>query len=66
MATNVAHLNLYVSPELRAALEQAAAENDRSLSAEVRMALRAYTSSNPSATVASSPGRPRVAEGKEA
>ena len=44
MATNVAHLNLYVSPELRAALEQSAAANDRSLSAEVRVALRAYTS----------------------
>jgi hypothetical protein len=63
MAGNAAHVGLYVSRELRAELERLAAQNDRSLSAEARIALRAHTSSDPSATAASSPS-PRVAEGK--
>ena len=39
-----ARVSLYVSRELREAIGRSAAENDRSLSAEVRVALRAYTS----------------------
>ena len=62
MASNAAHVSLYVSRELREALEQSAGANDRSLSAEVRVALRAYTCSNPSAAAVSP--RPRMAEGK--
>jgi hypothetical protein len=38
------HVSLFVSPELRDALERSAAQNDRSLSAEVRCAIREYTS----------------------
>ena len=42
MDRNMSHVSLFVSPELREAIERSAAENDRSLSAEVRVALRAY------------------------
>ena len=38
----MSHVSVFVSPELREAIERSAAENDRSLSAEVRVALRAY------------------------
>lgn len=36
------HLNAYVDADVRRELERLAAENDRTLSAEVRRALRAY------------------------
>ena len=39
-----AHVSLYVSPELREAIGRSAAENDRSLSAEIRCAIREYVS----------------------
>jgi hypothetical protein len=43
MDRNMSHVSVFVSRELRDAIERSAAENDRSLSAEVRVALRAYT-----------------------
>ena len=42
MDRNMSHVSVFVSRELRDAIERSAAENDRSLSAEVRVALRAY------------------------
>ena len=49
MDSNAAHVSLYMPTELREELERSAAANDRSLSAELRTALRVYVSS-PSAT----------------
>lgn len=48
MDRNMSHVSLFVSPELREAIERSAAEHDRSLSAEVRVALPAYTARRPS------------------
>lgn len=64
MAANTSHVSFFVPQELRDQIEQAARANDRTLSAEIRRALRAHISSNPSAAVVS-PGR-RAAEGKGA
>jgi hypothetical protein len=57
--TSQVHVSLFVSPELREAIERSAAENDRSLSAEVRVALRAHTARRPSDPLAP------AAEGQE-
>ena len=61
MASTVTHVSLYMPVDLRAELERSAAKNDRSLSAELRIALRAYVS-NPSAV---SFRQVTAAEGKE-
>ena len=42
MERNKSHLSLFVPTKLREAIEQSAAQNDRSLSAEVRCAIRAH------------------------
>ena len=42
MAINTSHVSLFVSRELREALEREAARNDRSLSAEVHTALPSH------------------------
>jgi hypothetical protein len=60
---NTSHLSLFVPAKLREALERSATENDRSLSAEVCVALRAHTSC-PSAVPSRSGDL--QAEGKEA
>ena len=65
MASNATHVSLYVSPELREAIERSAVENDRSLSAEVRVALRAYTSRLSGATPSLPSGVTRQPEGRE-
>ena len=64
MASNAAHVSLYVSRELREAIQRSAAENDRSLSAEVRVALCAYTSAPLGSAVShlAGPSAPRGAE----
>jgi hypothetical protein len=59
------HVSLFVSPELREAIERSAAANDRSLSAEVRVALRAYTSRTSGATPSLSTGVIHPPEGRE-
>jgi len=41
---NTAHVSFFLPTQLRAAIESSARENDRSLSAEVRCALRANIS----------------------
>ena len=41
MDRSISHVSLFVSPELREAIERSAAQNDRSLSAEVRRTIRA-------------------------
>ena len=48
MAANTSHVSLFVPRELRALLEQSARESDRSLSAEIRILLRAATTSETS------------------
>ena len=45
MDASASHLSAFVPTELREALEESARAHDRSLSAEIRMALRAYISS---------------------
>lgn len=56
MAPNSEHVSFFVSRELREAIERSAAENDRSLSAEVRCAIRAYTSDRSGAVSSLPPG----------
>ena len=43
MAPKTSHVSLFVPRDLREALERLAARHDRSLSAEIRTAIRAYT-----------------------
>jgi hypothetical protein len=64
MAANTSHVSLFVSRELREALERSAREHGRSLSAEVRCASRAYTSDPSSA--ASTPSGASASKGREA
>ena len=47
MAPKTSHVSFFVPRDLREALERLAVRHDRSLSAEMRTAIRAYTT-NPS------------------
>ena len=69
MAANTSHGDVHVSlfmPEtLRAELERSARESDRSLSAQIRVRLRAAGSFERSGAAASTPPPPSPSEGKE-
>ena len=69
MVPNTSHrLSVFVPTQLREKLERAALENDRSLSAEIRVRLRATTSEPSGAGLAPSPASPFPAskgEGEE-
>jgi hypothetical protein len=59
------YVSAFIEPTLRRALEAAARLHDRSLSGELRVALRSYLSSDPSDALSPSSGD-LTAEGKEA
>ena len=65
MAHNVSHISAFVPAKLREALEHRASRSDRSLSAEIRQALRAYTLSEPSGAAGAAPAPPSASEDKE-
>jgi hypothetical protein len=46
--TRERYVSAFVEPALRRALEVSAREHDRSLSAEIRCAIRSYVAANPS------------------
>jgi hypothetical protein len=58
MNASASHLSAFVPTELREALEESARAHDRSLSAELRCAIRSYVgeSDRPGVLVAQQPG----------
>ena len=60
--TEATWVSVRVPPDLREQLVRAAAEHDRTVSAEIRVALRAHTSSGPSG--APSPPSGHASEGQ--